>query len=135
MRPQPFNAKKMRLGLLTLAILASVSFSGKSMAAVMTETLDTGYLSTDLNTSLNLTLFNSQLGTLTGVTITETGYTQILSGSSVTSTATGTNNFTVSEQVLFNTTGILCLNAIFLNSRNVSVSGSSFSGFLNEFGK
>lgn len=65
-----------------------------------TATLDTGVLSTELDTSLSLPLFNSSIGTLQSVTIKLTGSVDLGSGY-VTNNNTTAQSFTMKEDVSY----------------------------------
>ena len=92
-----------------LALLVVAGTARNASADSITETLDTGLQLTDLNNiPLTLQLFNSNLGTLTGITITESG--TVNASGSVVNSATSAKSFTLLQDTQFSltdTTGTL----------------------------
>lgn len=92
----------MRILPFAAAILA-LTTGGVARASTMTQSLDTGLQVTDLDgVPLDLKLFNSNLGTLTGVTFSVVG--RITDNGDVTNTASEAQSFTVSEDAAFSFT-------------------------------
>ena len=96
---------KLKLSNLAITLLAVGAFATTQANAdtITTPILTTGTMTTELtNVPLSLQLFNSNLGTLTGVSITISGELNTGAGSSVTNHANTSQTFTVSENVLYN---------------------------------
>ena len=70
-------------------------------AGVCTATVDTGALKTEINTNILFPLFDSNLGSLTSVSVKIAGQVIILSGSSVTNNAPQAQSFTAKEDIQY----------------------------------
>lgn len=93
---------KKQLSILAITALAVSGFavSQANADSVTYGPVSTGTLTTDFsNVPLQLQLFDSNLGMLTGVSITISGDINVLAGSSVTNTAATEQSFTFTENV------------------------------------
>ncbi len=87
----------------TAAAVLSLILGSAAHATTITQSLDTGLIVTDLSrVPLNLKLFDSTLGTLTGVTFDVAG--RMTADGDVTNTASQAQSFNVTEDVAFSFT-------------------------------
>lgn len=92
----------MRIPGIAAAIFA-LTIGSAARASTITQSLDTGLQVTELDgVPLDLKLFNSSLGTLTGVAFNAVG--RMIDNGSVTNTASQAQSFTISESAAFSFT-------------------------------